>query len=125
MIGIVRSQDPSIPKKLHFYRHKLYSSSDIGLGLLLMGYRYALFQINATHCDACFGTVNLVVSVESVWSTITPALAIFFSLLVQFDELVLKLTSSADFISAQNSNEKMRQIFFSNEGSRSDLRSHF
>ena len=61
-----------------------------------MGYRYALFQINATHCDACFGTVNLVVSVESVWSTITPALAIFFSLLVQFDELVLKLTSSAD-----------------------------
>ena len=90
-----------------------------------MGYRYALFQINATHCDACFGTVNLVVSVDSVWSTITPALAIFFSLLVQFDELVLKLTSLADFISAQNSNEKMRQIFFSNEGSRSDLRSHF
>ena len=53
-----------------------------------MGYRYALFQINATHCDACFGTVNLVVSVDSVWSTITPALAIFFSLLVQFDELL-------------------------------------
>ena len=62
-----------------------------------MGYRYALFQINATYCDACFGTVNLVVSVDSVWSTITPALAIFFSLLVQFDELVLKLTSLADF----------------------------
>ena len=77
-----------------------------------MGYRYALFQINATHCDACFGTVNLVVSVESVWSTITPALAIFFSLLVQFDELVLKLTSSADFISAQNLNEKRFIYYF-------------
>ena len=77
-----------------------------------MGYRYALFQINATYCDACFGTVNLVVSVDSVWSTITPALAIFFSLLVQFDELVLKLTSLADFISAQNLNEKRFIYYF-------------
>ena len=87
MIGIVRSQDPSIPKKLHFNRKEKEIIE-----------RDKEFAENVTISNAQEPSNN-----EN-----------------DFSLTFKKKTQECEIILRKNATD-----FFSNEGSRSDLRSHF